>query len=232
MTNSIEGRMKLHGFHRSSASFRVRIALNLKGIAYETVTHDLSRGAHRLGEYTAINPQGLLPALEERGVTLTQSSAIVEYLDERVPAPPLLPDHPADRARVRALAQIIAADTHHVTTLRVGAFLRTQLGQDSGAVRGWQHHWLRESIAAFERLLATDERTGRYCHGDTPTIADIFLVPQIVSAQRLGFDVRAYPTVARIVAGCLREPAFARAHPDDASNQVAPAATASRSRHD
>lgn len=208
------GPMILHGFHRSSASFRVRIALNLKEIAYQTVTHDLTQGAHRVASYLAVNPQGLLPALEDHGVTLTQSSPIIEYLDEHVPSPALLPAGAADRARVRALAQIIAADTHHVTTMRVSAYLKTRLGCDNAGVQAWQHHWLKESFGAVECALARDPRTGRYCHGDTPTIADIFLVPQAVSAQRLGFDVDAYPTIARIVAACLRVPAFAQAHPD------------------
>lgn len=217
MPNTTPVRMKLHGFDRSSASFRVRIALNLKGIAYDTVNHDLARGAQRHSGYLAINPQGLLPALEDRGVVLTQSSAIIEYLDEIMPAPPLLPARPIDRARVRALAQIVAADTHHVTTRRVGAYLSARLGHDGAAVEAWQRHWLAESIGAFERLLAQDARTGRYCHGDTPTLADIFLVPQIVSAQRLGFDAHACPTVSRIVEACLRDPAFAQAHPDNAS---------------
>lgn len=209
------GPMKLHGFHRSSASFRVRIALNLKGISYETITHDLTQGAHRLASYLAINSQGLLPALEDHGVILTQSSAIIEYLEDRVPAPAILPTNPADRARVRALAQIIAADTHHVSTMRVSAYLKTRLDCNSAAVQAWQHHWLNESFGAFERALACDARTGSYCHGDTPTMADIFLVPQAVSAQRINFDVHAYPTIARIVETCLRVPGFALAHPDN-----------------
>lgn len=205
--------INLHGFYRSSASFRVRIALNLKGVAYEHVARDLDRGEHREPAYLARNPQGLVPALEVDGVMLTQSLAIIEYLEERYPQPPLLPTPAMARARVRALFQMVAADTHPVTSMRVGAYLKEQGFQDA-ELRAWQHHWLSSSFDALEALLSTDPGTGRFSHGDQPTLADLALVPQVYFARRVGLAMDAWPTIMRISDTCLAEPAFARAHPD------------------
>jgi maleylpyruvate isomerase len=206
--------IKLHGFYRSSASYRVRIALNLKHIPYETLTHDLTLGEHRAPGYLAINPQGLLPAIEDEGAVLTQSAAIIEYLEERYPEPALLPADPLGRARVRALFQLIAADTHHVTSMRVSAYLKTRLEHHDTQVREWQHHWLTESFGALEALLAKSPHTGRFSHGDQPTLADIALVPQVYSARRLGLAFDAWPLIQRISDACSEESAFLQAHPD------------------
>ncbi|WP_337995272.1 maleylacetoacetate isomerase [Burkholderia sp. FERM BP-3421] len=205
--------IKLHGFYRSSATFRVRIALNLKGVAYESVARDLERGAQREPAYLALNPQGLVPALEVDGVVLNQSLAIIAYLDERHPLPPLLPASAAERARVRALFQIVAADTHPITSMRVSAYLKAHGFQDAG-VRAWQHHWLRRSFDALDALLSAERGTGRFSHGDQPTLADIALVPQVYFARRVGLELDAWPTIIRINEACLAEPAFAHAHPD------------------
>lgn len=206
--------LRLHADGRSSASFRVRIALHLNGFAFETVTHDLSRGEHRAPDYRAINPQGLLPTLVDGSHVVTQSLAIAAYLDAKRPNPPLLPPDEPGRARVRAMAQLIAADTHPLVSLRVATYLRETLGQDEAAIRGWQHHWLHESFRAFETHLAARTDRGRFCHGHSPTLADLAMVPQAVSAARLDFPLSAYPAAAAVVEACLDLPAFRRAHPD------------------
>lgn len=206
--------MRLHAYGRSSASYRVRIALHLKGFAFETVTHDLSRGEHRAPNDRALHPQGLLPTLEDGPHVVTQSLAILAYLDAKRPEPPLLPPDEPGRARVRALAQLIAADTHPLVSLRVAAYLRETLGREETAIRSWQHHWLHESFRAFEAHLAARRDGGRFCHGHSPTLADLALVPQAVSAGRLDFPLSEYPAVAAVVEACLDLPAFRRAHPD------------------
>lgn len=205
--------IRLHGFHRSSATYRVRIALHLKGLEFECVEHDLVRGDHRLPAFAQVNPQALVPALEIDGLVLTQSLAIIEYLDEVYPYSLLLPSDPGGRARVRALFQVIGADTHHVTTLRVGHYLRAHLGAEERDVRAWQHHWLNESFTAVEKLLGNSALTGRFAHGDRPTLADIALVPQVYAAQRQGVSIDKWPQLARVVDSALAEPAFMRAHP-------------------
>lgn len=208
----------LHGFQRSSASFRVRIALNLKRVEYRTVTHDLSLAEHRAPAYLTINPQGLLPALEDGSRILTQSLAIIEYLEARFPQPSLLPPDPAGAARVRALFQVIAADTHALASMRVGAYLKQRLGHDDAQVRAWQHHWIGQSFDALETLLSRDPSTGEFSHGDRPSLADIALVPQAHTAGRNGLELGAWPTISRISDACLRLPAFAQAHPDHVLN--------------
>jgi maleylacetoacetate isomerase len=205
--------MQLHGYFRSSAAFRVRIALNLKGIDYESVALNLRRNEHREPSFIDLNPQGFVPVLEDEGEVLSQSLAIIEYLDETHPNPPLLPGHPGDRARVRGLAQLLAGDIHPLITLRVMRYLRTPLGHDKVTVEAWCRHWIAEGLAACEAMLADDDRTGVFCQGDEPGLADICLVPQLVVAEDLALDLAAYPTLRRINAACLKLDAFARAHP-------------------
>jgi len=206
--------MKLFGFFRSSAAFRVRIALNLKGLAWEDGFVHLRRGDQRRDDYLAVNPQGLVPALEVDGHILIQSMAIIEYLDETHPAPPLLPRDPPGRARVRALAAIVASDIHPINNLRVLRYLSRPLGHDQAAIETWYNHWIATGFEAFERLLAADSRTGAFCDGDAPGLADVALVPQVVNSERYHLDLSPYPTIARIHANCMRLDAFAAAHPN------------------
>jgi maleylacetoacetate isomerase len=207
--------MKLFGFFRSSAAFRVRIALNLKGLAYEDAFIHLRRGDQRGGEFLSVNPQGLVPALEIDGHTLIQSMAIVEYLDETHPLPALLPPDPAGRARVRALADIVACDIHPINNLRVLRYLNRTLGHDQAAIETWYNHWIATGFEAFERLLAEDRHTGDFSDGNQPGLADIALVPQAVNSERYRLDLSPYPTLARIYANCMKLDAFAAAHPDN-----------------
>ncbi|NVD71298.1 maleylacetoacetate isomerase [Duganella sp. BJB1802] len=207
--------MKLYTYFRSSAAYRVRIALNLKGLAYDAVpVHLLRDGGEQLTDsYRALNPSALLPTLDDDGSVIGQSLAIIEYLEETRPQAPLLPTGAADRARVRALALTVAADTHPLGNLRVLKYLKGQLKVSEEVKLEWQQHWLQLGLATLERMLADDPRTGRYCHGDTPTLADCCLVPQVFSAQRFGVDMTPYPTVMRIHAACGELPAFQQAHP-------------------
>src|SRR5262245_6773007 len=205
--------MKLYGYFRSSAAFRIRIALNLKKLDYEAASIHLRRNDQSKPDYLEVNPQGLVPALEDGGQTLIQSRAIIEYLDEIHPEPPLLPKDAADRARVRALADIIACDIHPINNLRVLRYLTRQLGHDEAAIGTWYNHWIGAGFAAIEPLLAEDPRTGRFCQGDSPGLADVTLVPQVVNAERYRLDLAPYPTVARIYENCMRLDAFIAAHP-------------------
>jgi maleylpyruvate isomerase len=207
--------MKLFGFFRSSAAFRVRIALNLKGLAYEDAFIHLRRGDQRGGDYLAVNPQGLVPALEDDGHTLFQSMAIVEYLDETHPEPAFLPPEPAGRAWVRALAAIVACDIHPINNLRVLRYLSRSLGHDQAAIETWYNHWIDSGFEAFERLLAGDRRTGEFCEGDRPGLADIALVPQVVNSERYQLDLSPYPSIARIYANCMKLDPFTAAHPNN-----------------
>jgi maleylacetoacetate isomerase len=206
--------MKLYGFFRSSAAFRVRIALNLKGLQYENAFIHLRRNDQSQPAYRGVNPQALVPTLEDGTERLIQSPAIIEYLDETHPAPPLLPSRPADKARVRALANIVACDIHPINNLRVLRYLHGPLGCDEAAIGAWYNHWIAEGFAAFESLLAGDRRTGVFCHGDAPGLADIALVPQVVNSERYRLDLAPYPTISRIFARCMQLEAFAAAHPD------------------
>ena len=206
--------MKLYGYFRSSAAFRVRIAPNLKKLDYETAAIHLRRNDQTKPDYLAVNPQGLVPALEDDGRTLIQSLAIIEYLDEIYPDPPLLPEHPADRARVRALAEIVACDIHPINNLRVLRYLTHSLGRNEATIVNWYNHWIDAGFRAFERLLVEDGRTGAFCHGDGPGLSDVALVPQVVNAERYRLDLAPYPTIVRIYQSCMALEAFAAAHPD------------------
>lgn len=206
--------MKLYGYFRSSATYRVRIALNLKGVDYVNAFVHLRRDEHLTERYFAVNPQGFIPALEtDDGEILNQSLAIVEYIDETHPHPPLLPSHPGDRARVRAIAQVVACDVHPVDNLRVTRYLRKELGRDDVTVARWYNHWLAEGFRTIETMLTEDDRTGRFCHGDAPGLADICLIPQVVNAATHDLDMSPYPTIQRIYDACLELDAFYKAHP-------------------
>lgn len=205
--------MRLYGFSRSSAAFRVRIALNLKGLAYEQASIHLRKREQEEPRYLAVNPQGLVPALEIDGHTLIQSPAIIEYLEERYPDPPLLPANAADRARVRALAAIVACDIHPIDNLRVLRYLIRPLGHDEAAVAAWFNHWIEAGFRALEALLAGDKRTGTFCHGETPGLADIALVPQVFNSYRYSLDLGPFPTIHRIHENCMKLDAFAAADP-------------------
>jgi maleylacetoacetate isomerase len=207
--------MKLYTYFRSSASYRVRIALNLKGLSYEAVpVHLLRGGGEQLQEgYRHINPSASVPALQDERGTLTQSMAILEYLEETHPDVPLLPVDPLGRARVRELAQIIACDIHPLNNLRVLRYLVHQAGLSDEAKNEWYRHWVREGLASLEAHLERDAATAHFCHGETPTLADCFLVPQVFNAQRFDIDIGAWPNIARINANCVDLPAFLHAHP-------------------
>jgi maleylpyruvate isomerase len=204
--------MKLHGYFRSSASYRVRIALNLKGLRAEQLPCHLRKGEQRAPAFLAINPQGLVPALQnDAGATLTQSLAIIEWLDETHPEPPLLPNDPLRRAKVRAFAQVLACDTHPVQNLKVLARLR-ELGVAEDKVTGWAGWANREGLAACEKLIAGEP--GPFCFGSAPTLADLCLVPQLANARRFGVDVNAFPRLLKAEAAAKAMQAFADAAPD------------------
>jgi len=213
--------MKLYGYFRSSAAFRVRIALNLKQLKYETAPIHLRRNDQSAADYLAVNPQGLVPTLEDGGLTLIQSLAIIEYLDETYPEPPLFPSSAADRARVRALAQIVACDIHPINNLRVLRYLTHSLRHDEAAIAAWYNHWIDAGFQALEKLLAEDPRTGGFCHGETPSFADVALVPQVVNAERYRLDLTSYPMITRIFESCMRLEPFAAAHPDNQPDREA-----------
>ena len=206
--------MKLYDYFRSSSAFRVRIALNLKRLSAERTSIHLRRNDQSGPTYLALNPQGLVPALEEDGQVFIQSLAIIEYLDETHPEPPLLPGHPADRARVRALAQIIACDIHPIDNLRVLRYLAKPLGHDEATIGVWFNHWIAKGFEGLERILSTDDQAGTYCHGDTPGLADICLVPQVFNSWRYKLDLAPYPTISRIFDACMKLPAFEDARPE------------------
>lgn len=204
--------MLLHGYWRSTTSYRTRIALNLKGVAYRQATHDLRTGTHRSEAFQALNPQGLVPALETDEVVLTQSPAILEWLEERYPLPRLLPDDFADRAIVRAMAAAIACDIHPLNNLRVLTTLRSDFGASDDQTSAWIARWISDGFAALEVLV--DRHGNGFSFGATLTFADCYLVPQIYSAERFGIDLKPYP---QLVAAAQRARALepiAAAHPD------------------
>lgn len=205
--------MKLYTYFRSSAAFRVRIALNLKGIGYESVAVDLRPAAHRRQDYLALNPQGLIPALVDDGTVISQSLAVIEYLEESQPNPPLLPRSPLDRARVRSMALAIACDMHPLNNLRVLNYLRSPLGQDEAAVETWYRHWIAEGFRGLEEEARRASGDGHHMFGTEVTLADVCLVPQMFNARRFKCNVEPFPTL-RTICGYLETlPAFARAAP-------------------
>ena len=208
--------MKLYDYFRSSAAYRVRIALNLKGVVPDerTFVH-LRMGNQRAQDYLALNPQGLVPALAlDDGEVLTQSLAIIEYLDEAHPEPPLLPVAPPARARVRGIALAIACEIHPLNNLRVLNYLIGTLGVAREQKDGWYKYWVDVGFEALEKKLSQERETGVFCHGNAPTLADVCLVPQIANARRFNIDLSPYPTLTRIEAACLALPAFAGAAPE------------------
>lgn len=206
--------MILFGFWRSLATFRVRIALNLKKVPFEEVSINLMAGQQRSSDYAATNPQMVVPALVEDGTApLVQSLAILEYLDERFPDPALLPTDARGRARVRGLAQIIACDTHPLIVPRVREFLESELALDEAQRLKWIRHWIAAGLAAVEAHLARDPESGLYCHGDAVSIADLCLASQAIGYKFFDGTMDAFPKAARIVERCMAEDAFARAHP-------------------
>ena len=205
--------MKLYNFFRSGTSHRLRIALALKGLQADYVPIDLRREQHLEAGFKALNPQGLVPALEVDGEVLIQSPAIIEWLEETYPDPALLPAEAAGRARVRALAAIVGCDIHPVNNRRILEALRHRFGADENAVNAWCGTWIADGFDAFESLLAADTRRGAFCWDHTPTLADVYLVPQVESARRFKVDLGRWPRIAAIDAACAELPAFAQAAP-------------------
>lgn len=208
--------MKLYNFFRSSASYRVRIALNLKGLSYDYIPVHLRRGGGEQLQptYKTLNPQGLIPTLEDGGRIIPQSLAIIEYLNERYPNPPLLPHDPADRAVVRSMALVVACEIHPLQNLRVANYLKNSLGHSEEDIQEWSRHWITEGLAALEQLVTTGAPREGFCFGNTPTLADLCLVPQLVNARRFGCDLSVCPTLVQIDAHCRTLPAFANAAPE------------------
>ncbi|MEK6425188.1 MAG: maleylacetoacetate isomerase [Burkholderia gladioli] len=208
--------MKLYSYFRSSASYRVRIALHLKGLPFDyRAVHMLRGGGEQLQDaYRALSPDALVPTLVDGDTTLQQSLAIIEYLDETVPEPPLLPCSPADRAHVRAIALQIACEIHPLDNLRVLRYLKRTLGVPEDAKNAWYRHWIEQGFATLETRLAGDSRTGKLSYGDTPTLADLCLIPQIYNARRFEVDLSPYPTLARIHAHAMTLEAFRAAAPE------------------
>ncbi len=205
---------KLYGFWRSLATYRVRVALALKGLDVEQVSIDLLQGKQHAGEYKAINPQSVVPALViDRGPPLFQSMAILEYLEETHPKPALLPTDPRGRARVRGLAQIVVSDGHPLVVPRIRGYLEKEMHQDEPARNQWLAHWTLKALEALEEHLGKGRETGRFCHGDAPTLADICLTSQVFGAKFFNVDTTGVPTVMRIFGECMKIGAFDRSQP-------------------
>lgn len=210
----------LHGMWRSSASYRVRIALNLKGMDYTQQNYKLTHDEHKSEAFLAKNPQGLIPALEFGDKIITQSTAIIEYLDSMKSDPLLLPTDPDERARVQAIVYAIACEIHPLLNLRILKYLKNDLALDQDGVNTWYHHWIKEEFTALEKKLSTDDETGKFCHGDSPGIADCYLVPQVYNANRFKCDLEPYPTIRRINETCLAMEAFDKAIPENQPDAI------------
>ena len=208
--------MKLYTFFRSSASYRVRIALNWKGISYEQAAIHLRRGGGEqlMPAYKALNPQALVPTLEDNGRILTQSLAIIEYLEEIHPNPPLLPKDPADKALVRSMALVIACEVHPIQNLRVLNYVKATYNQTDEQVNKWAQHWIDLGLTALQDMVVGQPKQGKFCFGDSPTLADICLIPQLGNARRYGCDLSKYPTILAIEKNCNAISAFANAAPE------------------
>ena len=206
--------MKLYTFFRSSAAFRMRIALNCKGLAYEPHAVSLPKDEHKLADYLVVHPQCLVPALEDGGKVYVQSLAMMEYLEETYAQPPLLPANAEDRAYVRAVAQIIACGIHPLNNLRTLRYLRKSYRLDDEGVNLWYRHWIAEGLGGLELFLASSKKSGRYCYRDQVTIADCCLVPQVFNAQRYQCELKYYPTVMRLFSECMELDAFIAAQPN------------------
>ena len=204
--------MILHGYWRSGASYRVRIALNLKALTYEQAAHDLRQGRQQTPDYLALNPQGMVPALDVDGQVLIQSPAILEWLEETYPEPPLLPRDAGDRATVRAMSAVIGCDIHPLNNLRVLTSLRRDLGADQATVDAWAARWIAPGFDALNALVA--RHGAGFSFGDEPTLADCYLIPQLYSARRFNVETAAWPALKAVEARALAHPAFAAAHPD------------------
>ncbi len=205
--------MKLYTFFRSSAAYRVRIALACKGLAHEAEFVNLPKGEHRADKFHAVTAQGLVPALEDGGRVFIQSLAIMEYLEERYPKPPLLPPSPLDRAYVRAASQVIACELHPLNNLRTLKYIRKTYGLDENGVNAWYRHWIADGFAMLEAYLNRERRFGKYCYGDMVTMADCCLVPQVFNAQRYECALAPYPTIVRIFDECMALAAFSSTQP-------------------
>lgn len=206
--------MNLYTFFRSSAAFRVRIALNVKGLTYNSIPKAFAKNEHRTAEYLKINPQGLIPALDADGHLLSQSLAIIEYLDETRPNPPLLPKEPAARATVRAMSLAIACEIHPLNNLRVLNYLRQQLGQNDDGVNTWYRHWVAEGFTGLEVMVREASTDKRYCYGNSITMADVLLLPQMYNARRFKCDLAPYPTLVKIAEHLDTLPPFQAARPE------------------
>jgi maleylpyruvate isomerase len=204
--------MRLYDYWRSSAAYRVRLALNFKGLSYEQIAIDLRQGAQREPAFLAINPQGLVPVLEDDGAILTQSLPILNYLEERYPEPALLPRDSPGRARSRAIAVAIACEIHPLNNLRVLQYLERELGLDEGRRTAWYRHWIAEGFGPLERMIARS--AGEFCVGDFPSLADLCLVPQVYNARRYQCDLEPYPIIRRIDERCREIEAFEHAAPE------------------
>lgn len=206
--------MRLYNYFRSSAAFRARIALNIKGLEYESVAKALMKNEHRAAEYLAVNPEGLIPALQVDGAVISQSLAIIEYLNDVHPEPPLLPAAPLARAQVRSMALAIACDIHPLNNLRVLNHLRSNLGQNDEGVKTWYRHWIGEGFRGLELQVAKHSGSRRYCFGDSVSLADVCLVPQIYNARRFNCDLAPFPTLVAISTHLESLPAFDTARPE------------------
>ena len=205
--------MQLYSFFRSGTSHRLRIALNLKGLATEYVAVDLRTEAHQSADYKALNPQGLVPTLVKDGQVMTQSPAIIEWLEETHPTPALLPTSPDDRARVRALAAMVACDIHPINNRRILEYMRHTLKTDEAAINTWCGHWITQGFDAYEALLAADPKRAGFSFGDRPGLADVYLVPQVESARRFKLDMARWPLITAVDAACMALEAFQKAAP-------------------